>query len=71
MKNIALITTLFLSTRIFSAIEILDRIAVIVDDGVVMESQIKAGLDEIIARYDQVNDKSFLSAMTFPPEIIC
>ena len=55
MKNIALITTLFLSTRIFSAIEILDRIAVIVDDGVVMESQIKAGLDEIIARYDQQN----------------
>jgi peptidyl-prolyl cis-trans isomerase SurA len=55
MKNIALITTLFLSTRIFSAIEILDRIAVIVDDGVIMESQVNSGLKKILARYEQQN----------------
>jgi len=55
MKKITLFITLFLSTKILSEIQILDRIAIIVDDGVVMESQVKAGLEEIISRYDQQN----------------
>jgi len=33
----------------------LDRVAVIVDDGLIMQSQIDAGLAEIIQRYDQQN----------------
>lgn len=40
---------------LFSAVEILDRVAVIVDDGVIMESQIRADFEEMTARYDQQN----------------
>ena len=38
MKKTSLILTLCLSINLYSKIEILDRIAIIVDDGVVMES---------------------------------
>lgn len=38
-----------------SKIETLDRIAVIVDDGILMESQIDLALEEIIKRYDAQN----------------
>ena len=55
MKRFTFITTFFLSSSLFSAIEILDRVAVIVDDGLIMESQIKRELADIISRYDQQN----------------
>ena len=46
---------LLISFPSFSKIETLDRIAVIVDEGVLMESQIDFALSEIIKRYDQQN----------------
>ena len=55
MKQFTLITSLFLSSNLFAAIEILDRVAVIVDDGVIMESQINSGLENMIIRYDEQN----------------
>ena len=55
MKKTSLILTLCLSINLYSKIEILDRIAIIVDDGVVMESQIEFGLDELVKRYEQQN----------------
>jgi len=55
MKQFTFITSLFLSSSLFSAIEILDRVAVIVDDGVIMESQIKSGLENMITRYKDQN----------------
>jgi hypothetical protein len=44
MKKLTLAIALSLTANIYSAIEILDRVAVIVDDGVIMESQINSGL---------------------------
>ena len=41
--------------NIHAAIEILDRVAIIVDDGVIMESQIDSGLANIILRYEEQN----------------
>ena len=55
MKKISTILTFLLSANLFSAVEILDRVAVIVDDGLIMESQIKQSLTDIIERYDQQN----------------
>ena len=55
MKQFTLIASLFLSSGLFAAIEILDRVAVIVDDGVIMESQINSGLENMILRYDEQN----------------
>jgi peptidyl-prolyl cis-trans isomerase SurA len=55
MKKTSLILTLCLSINLYSKIEILDRIAIIVDDGVVMESQIEFGLEELVKRYEQQN----------------
>jgi peptidyl-prolyl cis-trans isomerase SurA len=55
MKQFTFITSLFLSSGLFAAIEILDRVAVIVDDGVIMESQINSGLENMILRYDEQN----------------
>lgn len=55
MKRFTFIATFFLSSSLFSEIEILDRVAVIVDDGLIMESQIKRELADIISRYDQQN----------------
>jgi len=53
MKQFTFITSLFLSSGLFAAIEILDRVAVIVDDGVIMESQINSSLENMIMRYDE------------------
>ena len=55
MKKTSLILTLCLSINLYSKIEILDRIAIIVDDGIVMESQIEFGLEELVKRYEQQN----------------
>ena len=55
MKQFTFITSLLLSSSLYSAIEILDRVAVIVDDGVIMESQVNSGLENMIQRYDQQN----------------
>ena len=55
MKLFSFITSLLLSSSLYSAIEILDRVAVIVDDGVIMESQINSGLDNMITRYKDQN----------------
>ena len=55
MKQFTFITSLFLSSGLFAAIEILDRVAVIVDDGVIMESQINSSLENMIMRYDEQN----------------
>ena len=55
MKKFTLLTTFFLSSSLFSAVEILDRVAVIVEDGLIMESQIKRDLEDIIKRYDEQN----------------
>ena len=55
MKITKLLFLLLISFPSFSKIETLDRIAVIVDEGVLMESQIDFALSEIIKRYDQQN----------------
>ena len=55
MKLTKLLFILLISFPSISKIETLDRIAVIVDDGVLMESQIDFALSEIIKRYDQQN----------------
>ena len=55
MKKFTLLSTFFLSSGLFSAVEILDRVAVIVEDGLIMESQIKRDLEDIIERYDEQN----------------
>ena len=55
MKKFTLLTTFFLSSSLFSEVEILDRVAVIVEDGLIMESQIKRDLEDITKRYDEQN----------------
>src|SRR6056300_1056816 len=55
MKKFNLLTTFFLSSSLYSEIEILDRVAVIVEDGLIMESQIRKDLEDIIKRYDEQN----------------
>ncbi|MDA8998524.1 SurA N-terminal domain-containing protein, partial [Gammaproteobacteria bacterium] len=55
MKKIFLPSFVLLIPSLFSAVEILDRVAVIVDDGVIMESQINNDFEEMTARYDQQN----------------
>ena len=55
MKKLTLVITLSLMANIHAAIEILDRVAIIVDDGVIMESQIDSGLANIILRYEEQN----------------
>jgi peptidyl-prolyl cis-trans isomerase SurA len=55
MKKINLSLLLVLSLKSLSAIEVLDRVAVIVDDGVIMESQIKTNLKEMIGRFEEQN----------------
>ena len=55
MKKSLTLIFFILSANLNAAIEILDRIAVIVDDGVIMESQIESALNEVILRYDQQN----------------
>ena len=55
MKKIIFLFTALISIPSISKIETLDRIAVIVDDGILMESQIDIALEEIIKRYDAQN----------------
>ena len=55
MKKTILILFSAVSINLYSAVEILDRIAVIVDDGLIMKSQIDLDLEEIIQRYDEQN----------------
>jgi peptidyl-prolyl cis-trans isomerase SurA len=55
MKKLTLVITFSLIANIHAAIEILDRVAIIVDDGVIMESQIDSGLANIILRYEEQN----------------
>ena len=55
MKKLTLVITLSLMANIHAAIEILDRVAIIVDDGVIMESQIDSGLANINLRYEEQN----------------
>nr|MDA7555014.1 peptidylprolyl isomerase [Gammaproteobacteria bacterium] len=55
MKKIIFLFTALISMPSISKIETLDRIAVIVDDGILMESQIDLALEEIIKRYDAQN----------------
>ena len=54
--NKFLITILLLvSPFSYAKVEVLDRIAIIVDDGVVMESQIKSTINELTGRYEDQN----------------
>ena len=55
MKKLFLTLYLLSSTILYAKIEVLDRIAVIVDDGVIMESQITKTLDDVRKRYDDQN----------------
>ena len=55
MKKIILTIVCLVSLGTNAAIEILDRIAVIVDDGLIMESQIDSGIKELISRYEEQN----------------
>ena len=52
MNKILTAVALIFCTSSFAKIEVLDRIAIIVDDGVVMESQVKNTIREITNRYD-------------------
>tara|TARA_B100000787_G_C16153627_1_gene277805 strand:+ start:1 stop:1242 length:1242 start_codon:yes stop_codon:yes gene_type:complete len=55
MKKILLPLIILTSIPLFAKIEVLDRVAVIVDDGIIMESQIKNNLEEMAAKYDEQN----------------
>ena len=55
MKKLFLTLYLLSSTILYAKIEVLDRIAVIVDDGVIMESQITKTLADVSERYDDQN----------------
>ena len=55
MKKLTLVMVFSLIANIHAAIEILDRVAVIVDDGIIMESQIDSGLTNMILRYEEQN----------------
>ena len=55
MKKSFLTLYLLSSTILYAKIEVLDRIAVIVDDGVIMESQITKTLADVSKRYDDQN----------------
>ena len=55
MKKLFLTLYLLFSTILYAKIEVLDRIAVIVDDGVIMESQITKTLSDVSKRYDDQN----------------
>ena len=55
MKKTILIFFSVTSMNLYAAIEILDRVAVIVDDGLIMKSQIDLDLEEMIQRYDEQN----------------
>ena len=52
MKKILLIQiSILISTISFAKIEVLDRVAIIVDEGVVLESQVNSMMQNIKKRY--------------------
>ena len=53
--NKILIASLIFSSVISAKVEVLDRIAIIVDDGVIMESQVKSAVSDLERRYDDQN----------------
>ena len=53
--NKILIVSLIFSSVISAKVEVLDRIAIIVDDGVIMESQLKSAVSDLERRYDDQN----------------
>ena len=55
MNKILNVLVIIIALNVSSKIEILDRVAVIVDDGVIMESQIKNTLTDIERRYVDQN----------------
>ena len=55
MNKLFTIILLLSSSLLYAKIEVLDRIAIIVDDGVIMESQIKDTIKEIEGRYQGQN----------------
>ena len=55
MKKILLPLIILTSIPLLAKIEVLDRVAVIVDDGIIMESQIINDLTNIITQYDDQN----------------
>ena len=63
-KKLLTLFCLITCFKISSNVEILDRVSVIVDDGIIMESQIQTKTNEVIARYQNQNiplpDKNIL-----------
>ena len=55
MKKIVFILIFAVVPFLDAKIEVLDRIAIIVDDGVVMESQIDSDITEVLLRYQDQN----------------
>ncbi len=55
MNKLFTIILLLSTSSLYAKIEVLDRIAIIVDDGVIMESQIKDTIKEIEGRYQGQN----------------
>ena len=55
MNKILIATLLIFCSLSYAKIEVLDRIAIIVDDGVVMESQVKNTIRDITSRYEDQN----------------
>ena len=62
MKNLFVATSLSMSISIFAAIDVLDRVAIIVDEGVIMESQLQDRLQntKIMDTYLQLIVSSYL-----------
>ena len=52
MKNFLLTFLIIFTFDINSEVKILDRVAIIVDDGVVMESQIQNTLNSVLESYE-------------------
>ena len=55
MKNLFVATSLSMSISIFAAIDVLDRVAIIVDEGVIMESQLQDRLQNTKIRLAEQN----------------
>jgi Parvulin-like peptidyl-prolyl isomerase len=55
MKNLFVATSLSMSIFIFAAIDVLDRVAIIVDEGVIMESQLQDRLQNTKIRLAEQN----------------
>ena len=53
--NKYLIAFLIFTSAMSAKVEVLDRIAIIVDDGVIMESQIKSSIADLERRYEDQN----------------